>query len=237
VKSYIKSSIRQRIKNLAQPVLASVGLTVCFPVAAYAIPSPELVIGSVSSLGQVFAVGFAMVSGLGAIVASKLGFSAKKNSTTKYPVRLIGVLAAITLALLTLNYWQYITQKSTDLARLQATLVRPAQFSGTEINDISLKETSFSRQLDHPQGISTKQAATLLAQGTTAFYDIRETGENAMGTLPGATHIRFPDFLQSRPVTGDQPVVLFCHNGNRSSETCEKLAALGIDCRFISGGI
>jgi rifampicin phosphotransferase len=237
VKSYTKPLIRQKINSLSHLVFASIGLIICLPVTAYAIPSPELVIGSVSSLGQVFAVGFAMVSGLGAIVATKLGFSPRKGTTTKYPIRLIGVLAVITLGLLTLNYWQYNTQKSADLARLQATLVRPAQFSGTEINDISLKETSYSRQLDHPQGISTSEAAALLAQGNTAFYDIRETGENAMGTLPGATHIRFPDFLQSRPANGNQPVVLFCHNGNRSSETCEKLAAMGIDCRFISGGI
>ena len=208
------------------------------PSAALAIPSPELVIGSVSSLGQVFAVGFAMLSGLGAIIATKLGFAPKKGGTAKrYPVKLIATLVMISAALIALNYWQYSQQTSVELARLQATLVRPAQFSGTTIKDETLKETSFNKQLDHPLAISTSEAAALLKGGETQFYDIRETGENAMGTLPGATHIRFPDFLQSQPVTGNQPVVLFCHNGNRSSETCEKLAEMGIDCRFISGGI
>lgn len=179
-----------------------------------------------------------MLSGLGAIVATKLGFSPKKGGKAmRYPVRLIAALTLFACAMLALNYWQFTQQKSADLARLQATLVRPAQFSGTTIKDETLKETSYSKQTDHPLGISTTEAAALLSEGNTAFYDIRETGENAMGTLPGATHIRFPDFLQSQPITVDQPIVLFCHNGNRSSETCEKLAEMGIDCRFISGGI
>lgn len=238
MESYIIAKVRHRITNTIRPIFAAIAVVMVLPTAAFAIPSPELVIGSVSSLGQVFAVGFAMVSGLGAIVATKLGFSPIKGRNTKrYPVRLITSLAVIALMLLALNYWQYNTQKSAELARLQATLVRPAQFSGTTIKDATLKETSFSLQADHPLAISTSEAATLLQNGRTPFYDIRETGENAMGTLPGARHIRFPDFLQSRPVSGDQPVVLFCHNGNRSSETCEKLAVQGIDCRFIAGGI
>ncbi|AZV81081.1 PEP-utilizing protein (plasmid) [Parasedimentitalea marina] len=179
-----------------------------------------------------------MLSGVGAIVATKLGFSPKKGDTAwRYPVRLITILSMFAVALLALNYWQYTKQGAAELARLQATLVRPAQFSGTTIKDATLKEISFSNQENHPLAISTSEAAALLHNGSTSFYDVRETGENAMGTLPGATHIRFPDFLQSQPVTGDQPVILFCHNGNRSSETCEKLAAMGIDCRFISGGI
>jgi rhodanese-related sulfurtransferase/membrane protein insertase Oxa1/YidC/SpoIIIJ/phosphohistidine swiveling domain-containing protein len=101
----------------------------------------------------------------------------------------------------------------------------------------TLKETSFSKQEGNPLAISTNQAATLLANGEAAFFDIRETGENAMGSLPGATHIRFPDFLQSRPLQPGQRAVVFCHNGNRSSETCAELAKLGIDCSFIAGGI
>lgn len=208
------------------------------PLAAHAIPSPELVIGSVSSLSQVLAVGIAMISGLGAMIAAKLGFSPKAGkSVTRYPIKLICALFLTVAALLAANYWQYSSQAQAELARLQATLTRPAQFDGTAIKDASLKETSFSKQADHPLGISTSDAAAALADGETLFYDIRETGENAMGTLPGATHIRFPDFVESQPVQPGQKVVLFCHNGNRSSETCAKLAAMGIDCRFIKGGI
>ncbi|MEK0165735.1 PEP/pyruvate-binding domain-containing protein [Phaeobacter sp. A36a-5a] len=179
-----------------------------------------------------------MMSGLGAVVAAKLGLKPKSTAVaTRYPVRLITglVLAALTLALM--NYWQFSSQRVAEQARLQATLMRPAQFDGTKIKDAALKETSFSRQSDHPLAMSTADAAAALEDGNTLFYDIRETGENAMGTLPGATHIRFPDFVESQPVKPGQKVVLFCHNGNRSSETCAKLAAMGIDCSFIAGGI
>ncbi len=208
------------------------------PVAALAIPSPELVIGSVSSLSQVLAVGIAMISGLGAVVAAKLGFTPKPGgSPRRYPVKLISVLVLAAIALAAGNYWQYSSHAQQELARLQATLTRPAQFDGTTIKDAALKETSFTKQEDHPLAMSTADAAAALEDGSTLFYDIRETGENAMGTLPGATHIRFPDFVQSQPVKPGQKVVLFCHNGNRSSETCAKLAAMGIDCSFIAGGI
>ena len=208
--------------------------------AALAIPSPELVIGSVSSLSQIAAVGIAMVSGAGAIVLRKLGIK-PGGRTGSVPASVWVGLAVLLTGLIGLNIWQYRQSAAAEMARLQATLVRPAAFDGTKIQDSTLKETRFSAQKDHPLGISTSDTAALLAtqgqDGATVFYDIRETGENAMGTLPGATHMRFPDFLQSSPLEPGQSVVLFCHNGNRSSETCEALAARGIDCRFVTGGI
>jgi len=208
--------------------------------AALAIPSPELVIGSVSSLSQIAAVGIAMVSGAGALVLRKLGLK-PGGRTGSLPASVWVGLAVLLTGLIGLNIWQYRQSAAAETARLQATLVRPAAFDGTKIQDTTLKETKFSAQKDHPLAITTSDTAALLdTQGqdaATVFFDIRETGENAMGTLPGATHMRFPDFLQSSPLKPGQSVVLFCHNGNRSSETCEALAARGIDCRFVAGGI
>ena len=31
--------------------------------------------------------------------------------------------------------------------------------------------------------------------------------------------------------------MLYCDNGNRSYETCQRLSAMGIDCRFMVGGL
>ena len=31
--------------------------------------------------------------------------------------------------------------------------------------------------------------------------------------------------------------IAYCHNGNRGYETCAALAAMGIDCRFLVGGL
>lgn len=209
---------------------------------ALAIPSPELVIGSVSSLSQVFAVGFAAVTGTAALIAKRFGFATKTgHRQTRFPVRFITALLLIATVFGALNIWQYRTQQAEELARLQATLVRPAQFDGTQIQDANLKETSFDKQAKSPLGLSTQEAERLLENTDdgqkTLFFDVRETGEHQMGTLPGAQHVRFPDFLKSNIPLEGKKVVLFCHNGNRSSETCAELAARGIDCRFISGGI
>lgn len=238
MKSLNQTSASSRHSHRLIAALWCTTILLVVPVKAQAIPSPELVIGSVSSLSQVFAVGLAMMSGMGAIVAAKLGFKPKTaTSSARYPVKLICFMILAATLLAAGNYWQYSSNQSAELARLQATLVRPAQFDGTVIKDADLKEASFSKQEDNPLAISTDEASLLLSKDDTLFFDIRETGENAMGTLPGAAHVRFPDFLQSSPLQPGQKAVVFCHNGNRSSETCAELAALGIDCSFIAGGI
>jgi len=225
--------------SIKLPVLCFLAFAaIFFPQTAMAIPSPELVIGSVSSLSQVFAVGFAFVSGAAALFARKFGINLTGSTRTSGKVIFVFVLFILGLA--TLNYSQYRTAKSTELQRMQATLVRPAQFKGTVIKDDSLKETSFSKQQKSALALTTEDLASWL-QSTPAtrpiLFDVRETGEHAMGSLPGATHVRYPDFLNKNLDLAGKSVVLFCHNGNRSSETCGKLAAMGIDCRFVAGGI
>lgn len=204
----------------------------------FAIPSPELVIGSVSSLGQIFALGAAMLGG-GAALAGSRSKGRVSAKSSKLLVRSgLGVLTFCMLSL-GLNYWQYSTAKTTRLTHLQATLNRPAP---TKIQDKNLKVMSFTEQAKNPLGMTTERAAELLARlrtgdSSTLFLDVRETGENQMGTLPMSRHIRFPDLQSAQLETAGKKLVLFCHNGNRSSETCEKLAAQGIDCSFITGGI
>ena len=150
-------------------------------------------------------------------------------------------VTGLLLGLIALNFWQYQQTQSREQERLQATLIRPASFDGTKIQDANLQETKFDAQKTHPLAITTQDAARLLSSSPeetqTLFFDIRETGEHEMGTLPGASHMRFPDFRQAPPLEPGQSAVLFCHNGNRSSETCEALAAQGIDCKFVAGGI
>ena len=71
----------------------------------------------------------------------------------------------------------------------------------------------------------------------TLLIDVREDAEFQMGTLPGARHIRFPDIATAGLDLKNKKVILVYHNGNRSSETCARLAAMGIDCRFNVGGL
>jgi rhodanese-related sulfurtransferase/membrane protein insertase Oxa1/YidC/SpoIIIJ/phosphohistidine swiveling domain-containing protein len=211
------------------------------PGTAWAIPSPELVIGSASSLGQIFALGAAMLGGGAALAGSR----SKGKTGVQNSGRLVrGGMAALAIGLVSvgLNIWQYSTAQNARLQHLQATLNRPAESSGIKIQDKNLKVMSYAEQSENPLGMTTQEAAELLARvrsGDTSvlFIDVRETGENQMGTLPGSIHIRYPDLKANGIETAGKKLVLFCHNGNRSSETCAGLAAKGVDCKFIAGGL
>ena len=210
----------------------------CTGTNAYAIPSPELVIGSISSLSQVATLVMALFGGGAVAIGARAGLKRNGgNGSGRVAMRIALCLFAACVALAGLNGYQYIKNSEGLTTRLQATLVRPSRLPGSKILDPNLKQISFSEQQSHPMGISTGDAAALLASGEATFLDIRETGENQMGSLPGARHVRFPDFAASGIDVTSKTAILLCHNGNRSFETCERLAAMGIDCRFIRGGI
>ena len=58
-----------------------------------------------------------------------------------------------------------------------------------------------------------------------------------MGSLKGATIVRFPDLKKANLDLTGKTVILFCHNGNRSSETAEAMSKMGIDAKFVVGGL
>jgi len=238
-----RSGVRKGDKIVAQTkgILGLAVLGIGVPCAAYAIPSPELIIGSASAVGQVFAVIAAVFSGLFATLASRLGFklAGGENNTRRWRFLWLGLCAVLLLSVFA-NAWQFSTQHRAQEARLQSTLIRPASFDGTKIKDENLIETSFDDQQSLATSITTQQAYDLLNSADSAntqFVDIRETAEREMGGFPNSSHIRFPDIAQTAETFKDKTVILYCHNGNRSSETCAKLAGMGIDCRFIAGGI
>jgi rifampicin phosphotransferase len=208
--------------------------------SAFAIPSPELVVGSFTSISQLFALGSALLGG-GAAAATLRMRSRGAQSRTIFAVALGAfVLLAVSAGL---NVYQYVSYSADKQARLEATLTRPMPNLGGRSLDPTLKEVSYNDQLKHPRGISTEDAEKLLgetlrgAHPDVTFLDIRETAETEMGSLPNATPIRFPDLASAKLNLANKTAILFCHNGNRSYETCEALAAKGIDCRFIVGGL
>ena len=224
--------------------LANVG-HLFFPVSpAYAIPSPELVIGSLSSLSQLVAIGSAMLGGAASVVAGRTllrGGRTDRGSRLGWKVSL-GLLL-FGLVAVALNAYQLINYRSERAARLEATLLRPALMPGVAALDPEVKELSFSQQQKHPLGITTEESQKLLdavKQGQrrdVLFLDVREAAESEMGILPGSHPVRFPDFSSAAIDTSGMQVILYCHNGNRSHETCEALKEKGIDCRFMVGGV
>lgn len=205
-----------------------------------AIPSPELVIGSLSSLSQLIALASGLFGG-----AAVLGLGARHKQGSKLPVRAIAVILAVLCLSAGLNFYQYFDSRAARRAHLEATLVRPSKLPGVPVNDPNLKELSYSEQIKHPLGISTAEGERLLTElqsgktSNTVFVDVRENAETAMGSFNGAQVLRYADIdiEKFKSQLGVKQAVLICHNGNRSSETCAALAALGIDCRFVVGGL
>ena len=204
---------------------------------AFAIPSPELIVGSVTSLSQIATLAMAMFGGGAAIVHSR---SPDSRPRSRLLALALGMVCAVSLGL---NAAQWHENSAARQARLEATLLRPTPISGLGSLDPQLKDLTYGQQLKHPLGISTSAAAELLQKSAagdlteTIFIDVRETAETEMGNLPGALAVRYPDFSAAKLNLTDKKTVLFCHNGNRSHEICEALTALGIPCQFIVGGL
>jgi rifampicin phosphotransferase len=212
-------------------------------VPGWAIPSPELLIGSISSISQLLTLGAASLGGAAAL---GFGLSAKRAANAKSAQRMVKIAAGllvVMLASLAANVYQYRTTAKEQQERLEATLVRPSRDPGAPVADPNLKELNFSQQVRHPRGIGTQDTQKLIDEmlagkrNDVVLLDVRESAEAEMGSLPNATIVRWPDIAKSNLDLKGKIPVIFCHNGNRSHETCDALAAQGIDCRFVVGGL
>jgi len=236
----VASSAADNLRSASVRLLAAAAVVLIGTGSAFAIPSPELIVGSFTSISQLFALASALLGG-GAAVATMRLRARGAQTRTAFAV-MVGALVVLA-ASLGLNVYQYVSYSAAKQARLEATLTRPMPNLGGKSLDPDLKEASYDQQLAHPRGISSGDAEKLLAETLrgehpeVVFLDIRETAEAEMGTLPNATRVRFPDIASGKlDLTHKKPIV-FCHNGNRGFETCTKLAAMGIDCRFLVGGL
>jgi rhodanese-related sulfurtransferase/membrane protein insertase Oxa1/YidC/SpoIIIJ/phosphohistidine swiveling domain-containing protein len=209
---------------------------------SYAIPSPDLVVGSISSISQLIALLSAMIGGGAAVVGAR---AAANSSGRASRIAWCIVGAAVVLLGLSLigNYYQYSLERTARQDRLETAIQRPTETSEGHTLDVNLKEASYADQLHSPRGITTDEMERLLAEkqrglrNDEVLLDVRENAETAMGIMPGAMKIRFPDLPHAHLNLAGKTAILYCDNGNRSYETCQALAALGIDCRFMVGGL
>ena len=210
---------------------------------AFAIPSPELIVGSFVSISQLFALAASVLGGGAAyatIRARKRGGSAAMSGGLLYTT--IGLFAVLAVSV-GINIWQYVEQTNERQTRLENTLLRPSRAPAGLPDDPDAKEITFAQQGRHPLRISTAEAAKLLAAHNRdetdkyVFLDVRENAEQSMGSLKGATVVRFPDLKKANLDLTNKTVILFCHNGNRSSETAEAMSKMGIETKFMVGGL
>ena len=228
-------------RTAAASVAGSLFLAFAGATPASAIPSPELVVGSFTSVSQLIALVSAAIGGSALLVAR--GTNRAHAALSRRVLAVIAGSAVLLAASIGLNIYQHVGKQNERQARLEETLLRPSRLPAGSATDPGHEGADLRRAAQAPVAVSTDEAAQMLAaaergeRNDLVFLDVREAAERQMGTLPGVTFVRFPDFKASNiDFTGKQ-AVLFCHNGNRSSETCEALKKLGIDCRFLVGGL
>lgn len=210
---------------------------------AFAIPSPELVVGSFVSISQLFALASAILGGGAAYATMRVRKNAGSAKVSRALIFTTVGMFGLLVVSIGANIYQYVTDANARQARLEGALSRPMPTLDGKALDPTLKEVSYREQQISPRGISTEEMEKLLEakargeRGDTFLLDIRETSETEMGTMPGARAVRFPDIKSSNIQFAGKTAILYCHNGNRSYETCQELAKMGIDCRFMVGGL
>ena len=228
---------------IAMSVFGAVMLCLAGTGQAYAIPSPELVVGSFVSLSQLFALASAVLGGGAAYATMRVRRGGGSAAMSRGLLYTAGVLFLLLCSSIGFNIYQYVTDSNARQERLEGALSRPMPTLDGKSLDPTLKEVSYKDQQASPRGISTEEMERLLEakqrgeKENTFLLDIRETSETEMGLMPGAKAIRFPDIKSSHVDFAGKTAILYCHNGNRSYETCQELAKLGIDCRFMVGGL
>ena len=208
------------------------------------IPSPELVVGSLAGISQLFRLGSALLGG----GAAMMGWRARvKSSGSSGGSGLAISLAFSTIAVLTVTagcfFYLYMGQHAQAREQLEGALLRPMLDADGESLDSNLKESSYGDQQHSPRGISTEDFEKLLEAKSRAVHsgvavlNILEKPKTEMGGLPNATPIQFPDLSSSKLGLPDKTAILFGRNGNRGYETCQALAAMGSDCRLKVSGL
>lgn len=203
--------------------------------AAWAIPSPDVMVNLFASSAQVLGL-VSVLLGRWLWVRKKRGARAQggKGYRTAFLIA-IGLCAVSSIG------WGLYAAKIADdrNTRLQVNLNRNSREEGRKIIDVSLRELSFSKQIERPEGVHTEELLRQLeARDPGRLLDVRESEEYEVGAIEGAVHARFPDVLADadRFIEREGRVTLLCFNGNRSSELAEELRRRGFDAHFVIGG-
>lgn len=91
-----------------------------------------------------------------------------------------------------------------------------------------------------PSTITVSELQQRLAQADNmTLVDVREDNELAVCALPGALHIPLNQIpARTGEIPTDQPVVIFCHHGGRSSRAFDYLRQHGFENVInLTGGI
>src|SRR5262245_10154712 len=150
-----------RTTIIARLILAAAGLLLG-TAPALAIPSPDLVVGSLSSISQLIALGSAILGGGLVFVGARASRSAQSAQFARRAWIVAGVLFLVLAASIGFNIYQYTSYSNEKQARLEDTLLRPSRTPGGQSIDPEVKELSYAQQFRHPKGMTTEEADKLL---------------------------------------------------------------------------
>ena len=231
-------SAKPRILNIST-VLSAVALLVFLPQPAWAIPSPDVVIGVFASAAQL--IGLVTVMLGGALFskrrsALKVGGAKTQNSNAlKWSFRVAVVCLFASVAANVLQYTNSVDERET---RLRRNLTRPSKEHGVAVGDANLKTLSFSDQAKREDALTTEQLAEIIATENPNIVDVREPEEIELGRLDGSWQFRYPDLMldPSKLEAEGRRTILLCFSGNRSSELSKEFRDTGVPCHFLVGG-
>lgn len=88
-----------------------------------------------------------------------------------------------------------------------------------------------------PREVSREEAQKLIADGA-QLVDVRADHEWEAGRIAGATHLPLAELAErAGEVDKEQPVVVYCRGGNRSSMATAALTEAGYDAAKLTDGI
>ncbi len=223
--------------HFIQQALRAGAAVVAISASAWAIPSPDVMVNLFASSAQILGLA-SVVLGRWLWVRKKRGAGQGPGAGRGYRAAFLGALALCAAS--SIGWALYAAQVADERnERLQVNLNRNSREEGKKIIDVSLRELSYSGQLQRQDGLATEAlAAQLASDAGIQLLDVRESEEFEVGAIAGARHARFPDVLAdpARFLDAGRPVTLLCFNGNRSSELAETLAGLGYRTNFVVGG-
>ena len=196
---------------------------------AYAIPSPELVVGSFVSISQLFALASAVLGGGAAYATMRVrSRGGSRKMSRSLLVAAVGMFVLL-VASVGINIYQYVTDANARQERLEgdadapdAELGRQEPRPDPEGGQLRRSAEQSARHLAPKNSRSCSKPRRAARRQDTFLLDIRETAETEMGTMPGAKIVRFPDVKSSNIDFAGKTAILYCHNGNRGYETCRR---------------
>lgn len=87
--------------------------------------------------------------------------------------------------------------------------------------------------------IKEEDAFNLMKENNLNYYfaDVRTGAEKELGTANGFNQVNWKELAINKEKLKNKTVIVTCWTGMRGSEICSKLRAIGINCKYLQGGL